>query len=160
MGSVWQHGDSVVVLFANARIQNPAGTPGGSINFTFNFDGSNYGLSNYLSIQKLTPYDDGEAKIVTNSFTQPVSLNNLEQVAYLISMAETTGWNGSVSTEWNNPSNWNGGVVSDSTTNVVIPAATPYQPTVNSNVTIRSLTLENNAEISVANGVELEVMNH
>jgi len=60
-------------------------TQGGAINFSFDFDGSDYGLSNYLSIQKLTPTGDDKAKIVANSFTQPVLLNNLEQVAYLIS---------------------------------------------------------------------------
>ena len=72
--SVWQKSDSVVVILANARIQSPAGVAGGQINFSFDFDGTQYGLSGDLNIQRLTPTNDGAISSISSSFTR--SLNS------------------------------------------------------------------------------------
>ncbi len=84
--SVWQNDTVVMVVFANARIQSPAGTQGGNINFTFSFDAADYGLQAPLTIQRITPTLDDTIKLLNNStFQKSVSLPNLDLVAYKIS---------------------------------------------------------------------------
>jgi len=83
--TVWQNDTVVMVVFANARIQSPAGSQGGNINFTFNFDAANYGLQAPLTIQRITPTLDDTIKIINNStFQKSANLPNLDLVAYKI----------------------------------------------------------------------------
>ncbi len=50
---------------------------------------------------------------------------------YTINLTGTPGlWAGTVSTDWNNPLNWNDGNLPTSTINVTIPTGTPYQPVI------------------------------
>lgn len=66
--------------------------------------------------------------------------------------ARTSGWIGTISTDWNNPGNWGGSLLPNNVSDVIIPVSAPFQPTVNINTTIRSITLENNAEINIQMG--------
>jgi len=84
--SVWQNANEVVVLFVNGRIQSPAGTVGGNINFEFDFNPNDYGLTGDITIQEITPSSDGAILAVDNdTFPKDVNLQNLELVAYKIS---------------------------------------------------------------------------
>ncbi len=47
-------------------------------------------------------------------------------------IAGTNTWEGLVSTRWSNAANWSGLSVPDTTTTVIIPSGTPYQPTIGS----------------------------
>jgi len=67
------------------------------------------------------------------------------------------GWIGVVSSDWGDPANWAGNKLPDALTDVMIPAETPFQPFVSSNVTIKSLTLMNGAKVEVAAGVIFSV---
>lgn len=67
-----------------------------------------------------------------------------------INQANTTNnftWVGAVpgGSNWNVPSNWNGGVVPGTNDDVIIPnaAITPYDPNLPADITIRSLVIEN-----------------
>jgi hypothetical protein len=52
---------------------------------------------------------------------------------YTIKVTGSPGlWTGTVSTDWNNPLNWDDGVVPTSTVNVTIPSGTPYSPVIQS----------------------------
>ncbi|HHG85940.1 MAG TPA: T9SS type A sorting domain-containing protein [Bacteroidetes bacterium] len=82
--STWQQKDSVVVVFANSRIQSPAGTAGGVIPFSFQFVGTDYGLGGNLTVQIITPTTDSTVLTVGNTFSRNVDLPNLGLVAYLI----------------------------------------------------------------------------
>jgi hypothetical protein len=82
--SVWQNNNEVVVLFANTRIQSPAGVSGGAIPFYFNFDGSDYGFIGDVTVQKITPTTDESINTESNSFSKNVILHNLEIVAFKI----------------------------------------------------------------------------
>jgi len=82
--SVWQNDNEVVVVFANTRIQSPAGVTGGAIPFSFNLNGSDYGFTGDVTIQKITPTTDESINTENNYFTKNVILHNLELVAYKI----------------------------------------------------------------------------
>ena len=83
--TVWQSDTSVIVLFANGRIQSQPGVPGGNINFTFDFNPADYGLKGALTIQRITPtLDDTIISIINAPFQKSVSLANLDLVAYKI----------------------------------------------------------------------------
>ena len=82
--SVWQNNNEVVVVFANTRIQSPAGVTGGAIPFQFDFNGTDYEFVGDVTIQKLTPTTDENIETENNTFTKNVILNNLELVAYKI----------------------------------------------------------------------------
>ena len=72
------------MVFANTRIQSPAGVTGGGIPFKFDFDGSDYGFTGDLTVQKITPITDGTIDTESITFTKNVILHNLEVVAFKI----------------------------------------------------------------------------
>ena len=67
--------------------------------------------------------------------------------------AATCTWNGSVSIDWTNPSNWAGCGVPGVSDNVVIPAATTYSPTIPTNVessyNVASITIDSGATLTI-----------
>ena len=71
----------------------------------------------------------------------------------LSEMSEAQTWNGSVSTNWNTPGNWTGGLPT-AASNVTIPAALLVYPVLNSNVTINGITMNSGSRLDV-NGFTL-----
>ncbi len=67
-------------------------------------------------------------------------------------------WIGVVSIDWDNPSNWGGGLLPDHTSHVYIPQGTPFQPSVNLDATIRKLTVATGASVNVLDNFLLEVL--
>jgi len=67
----------------------------------------------------------------------------------------TAYWNGSVSTTWENPANWNCGVLPDSNTDVVINNGVKFFPVINNSTTCRSLRLNKNTLAAIMIGVQL-----
>ncbi len=70
----------------------------------------------------------------------------------------TTYWNGSTSTDWENPANWNCGILPDANTDVVINSSVKYFPVVNASTACRSLRLNKDAILALMNGVQLVLM--
>jgi len=66
-------------------------------------------------------------------------------------------WLGTVSSSWSNPANWNTGVVPGALTEVVIPAGTPFAPSVNGTFSLSRLNLVAGAQLTVAAGASLTV---
>lgn len=98
--STWQNNNEVVVVFANGRVQSPIGTTGGNINFDFNFNPSDYGLEGALTIQEITPENNGTIETVTAStFPKNVSLENLDLIAYKITAENVANINSPTSNE-------------------------------------------------------------
>jgi len=64
-------------------------------------------------------------------------------------------WNGSVNANWEDPSNWSCNVVPDANTDVIITNGTVV---INSDVTIRSLTLDPGVNFTVGPGYKLTVL--
>jgi hypothetical protein len=65
----------------------------------------------------------------------------------------TFTWNGSVSTAWENPDNWNCGIMPHIGSSVIIPNGVPYYPKVNANFEIKTLFVNTNASIMIMTGV-------
>lgn len=70
--------------------------------------------------------------------------------ASLLTVEQTGDWKGTTSSAWATASNWGCGVLPTSTTNVLIPATAPNMPVLSANATIGSLTIENNATITLS----------
>jgi hypothetical protein len=66
-----------MIVFVNAHKSKP-------FEFSFNFNGSKYGLNGALSLQKLTPTEDGDNETMGNSFNKNVTLEPLDTVAFII----------------------------------------------------------------------------
>jgi hypothetical protein len=121
-----------------------------------------------LNLYKRQSDEDGNVWIfqdtgdVIDNNTQSVTFstnNNITQFSqFVVSNKAAIGWIGVVSTEWNNPLNWGGGIIPDASTDVIIPPDTPFQPIVNVNASIKSLTLLKNAQIGVNNGILFQVI--
>ncbi len=57
-------------------------------------------------------------------------------------------WNGNVSTVWNDPANWTGGVPT-AVKNAIIPAAPANQPVINIDAQVKQLTIDANASLNI-----------
>ena len=67
-------------------------------------------------------------------------------------------WQGNVSNVWENTANWSCGVLPDVFTDVVLNAGKPNYPLVNSNTSVRSLTANPGATITVKTGFTLTII--
>ncbi len=77
--------------------------------------------------------------------------------------AQTTTWNGSVSSDWDNPANWSNGVPTASgTARFNYFSASNHDPVISSNTTVGTLDINNfgrQFKVTVAPGVEVELNN-
>jgi M6 family metalloprotease-like protein/uncharacterized repeat protein (TIGR02543 family) len=66
-------------------------------------------------------------------------------------------WNGSVSSDWNNASNWTTGRVPNQNDSVIIPSGVPNWPNVNAAASVYNLSILNGAHVDATADVSLEV---
>lgn len=93
--------------------------------------------------------------------TDTVHMTRIFMIAFLAFMSSAVfgqTWNGSTSSDWNNASNWNGGVPSSNSA-VTIPGNTSFNPIISTAVTVKSITVGdwNNATILTVNGGDFTV---
>jgi hypothetical protein len=125
---------------------------GGNLTYQW-FNGANpiTGATNstYV-INNATPANSGAYKVVvTGTCGTPAAVTS---TTVNIVVAPSNSWIGVVNTDWNNAANWCGNVPT-STTDVVIPASTPFAPVVSSTADVRNLTIDPSATLTVtANG--------
>jgi hypothetical protein len=103
--------------------------------------------------------DDGFATILLNknTITDPIAFTGgigrgetqLRLAATSCNGNNIRMWNGSVSTAWENPNNWDCGILPTITSEVIIPNNVPHNPIVNFNFEIKKLTLNPNASIII-----------
>ena len=67
-------------------------------------------------------------------------------------------WLGSVSSDWFNPANWSCGLLPGPASNVIIRNNKPFYPIVNATVSVYSLNVSQGANITVANGVHVNIL--
>lgn len=72
-----------------------------------------------------------------------------------ITLKFTAYWNGGTSTAWENPANWNCGVLPDANTDVVINNGVKFYPVINNSTSCRSIQLNKNTIALIMNGVQL-----
>jgi hypothetical protein len=68
-----------------------------------------------------------------------------------------TRWTGDVSTDWEDPSNWLGGVLPNMYSNVIINSGLTNYPVIHSNITINALDIRAGASVTVTTGNNLKV---
>jgi len=64
-------------------------------------------------------------------------------------------WNGTTSTAWENIANWSCGMLPDENTDVVVTNAMPFNLILNSNTTVKSVTVKSPASLTVSSGFNL-----
>lgn len=105
-----------------------------------------------------TEVDNGDVyDSVNGTLTFSTNLNITNFGQYSLTNTKAKGWIGIVSTEWDNPNNWGGGVVPGLGDDVIIPPNTPYQPIVNIDTEINSLIMLNGSDIKVEVGKVLTI---
>jgi hypothetical protein len=94
----------------------------------------------------------------TNSlgFSFGLSLTGFGQFAFDNDMGFY--WTGMVDNDWDNASNWARGMIPNPNSEVYIPKATPHYPIVNVNAQIRTLYIENGANMWIPLGRIFEVI--
>lgn len=146
--------------------------PSGAIAITSNLHGSSY--------QWQVNTGSGFANITDNSFytgsnTMNLTLTNSPTSWYgyqyrclvngtafsnTTDLKFTAYWNGNSSTAWENPANWNCGVLPDANTDVVINNGVKFFPVVNSSTACRSLRLAKGSLATLISGINLALMGH
>lgn len=66
----------------------------------------------------------------------------------------STTWTGAVDTDWLNAANWSNGVPG-ATTDVIIPTGMPKYPVITVNTTIKSISIQNTATVTLADNIKL-----
>ncbi len=99
--SVWRHGDSIIIAFVNGKIPPTANVIDDSLSFSFDFDGSKYGMSGALAVTEWTDTSQGVTHYLPNSFHQKVQIRSISPKAFLIRPAALLGNTYYVSTSGN-----------------------------------------------------------
>jgi hypothetical protein len=75
-----------------------------------------------------------------------------------IAQPVVTSWTGNVNTAWENAGNWSSNSVPSATTIVQIPAGRPRYPVVNASTMVKSITTAPGTTVTIAAGIELNVL--
>ncbi len=89
--SVWQNGDSVVVLLVNASLPDVPNVIDDSLSVSFSFNGADYGLTGALAVTELTDTSESRTVYLPNTFNQIVNIRSISPKAYLIRPASDLG---------------------------------------------------------------------
>lgn len=73
--------------------------------------------------------------------------------------ANQSEWSGSLDNSWNEPLNWKCGLIPAANFNVIIPSGRPNYPLINSPLTLKTLTVQTGASISISPGIALTITN-
>lgn len=107
-----------------------------------NFDGTS---SSMLTLKNIPPSWYGRRyRCVTNNGN-----------SIIFTLTFSNSWTGSVNTNWSNSGNWSCGNIPDANTDVVISSGTVV---IDSDVTVRSLTVKTGANVAVNPGINLTVI--
>ncbi|MGB3008176.1 MAG: hypothetical protein WBC06_16805 [Chitinophagaceae bacterium] len=91
--------------------------------------------------------------------------NDIPNVAYTDGYAWVQGicssasltWIGSVSSAWENPLNWSCGIIPIASSEVVISTGSPFFPVISSNISIKKVTVNTGASLTVSPGFNLTI---
>jgi hypothetical protein len=120
---------------------------GGTAPYLFSIDGG----ANYFSSGSFTNLSGIDYNIRIKDF-QNCKKDTLVSLAPIVSH-----WNGSISTDWNNPGNWSLNTVPDGTTHVVIDASTTFNCILTTTATAASIRVKTGAYFETSNGGDLQL---
>jgi hypothetical protein len=116
------------------------GISGSTIYYMNPLPGYGYEIADYSWV-----VDDG---VHAWTHTQTISCDGVNNI-----------WKGTVSTAWETASNWSCGTVPAGTSHVIINPGAPYNPTINSNVTIGTIYINSASLLTVKTGYTLKLLN-
>ncbi|MES2850950.1 MAG: right-handed parallel beta-helix repeat-containing protein [Bacteroidota bacterium] len=139
---------------------------GGSVQLNSEIQGNNYQWQADTGAGFLNISDDSH---YAGANTAILQLNNIPSQWYgykyrcmadshysnVVSIKFQNKWTGSVSSAWEDPQNWSCGILPDENTDVLINTGVV---SLSSNVTVRSVSLSNNASLLVSPGYNLSVI--
>ncbi len=82
---------------------------------------------------------------------------NTNQTDYYVLGTPGNTWTGLTSTDWATASNWSNSVLPDALSSVTIPSGTPNAPTINSTVSVKKITVNSSATLTVTTGGTLSI---
>jgi hypothetical protein len=135
---------SITAKLRGTSYQWQLSTGGSFINIT---DNSNYSGSTNMNLtitNSPTAWYGYQYRCIVNGNISDTT--TLKFIAY---------WNGSTSTAWENPANWNCAVLPDTNTDVIVNEGVKFYPVVNNSTACRSLRLNKNTIAAIMNGVQL-----
>lgn len=154
--------DSIQIASGETKI-----CPGGSTVFDSKMIGFNYQWqvntgNGYVNINNGGVYS-GVNSAVLNISNAPTSMYgnlyrcivNGTRYSNIFLLKFEVNWQGSVSSQWENPANWGCGTLPDENTDVLITGGKSSYPVLNSNATIRTLRINNGATATVNAGFTL-----
>ena len=144
--------------------------PGGSVQLSSGITGTTYQWqvnsgNGFTNISNSEVYNgSNNAVLIINNMPHTISDYTFRCVvdgvsysaAYKVNAANE--WTGAADTQWDNAANWSCGDVPGSNSNVFIRAGKPRYPQVLQSVSIRSLQLAPEAQISVAPGAAVNIL--
>ena len=143
--------------------------PGGSIKYTSSVSGANYQWqvnngSAYTNLSNSTVYSGvntaslqitgAPASLYAYKFRCLVNGNTYSAESQLKFVVT---WTGSASTDWENITNWNCGVLPDANTDVLLKSGIANYPVINNNVSCRSIRASAGASVLVRAGIKLTI---
>ncbi len=145
-----------------------------NLSLSFTADGTPYvayqdaANGNRLTIKRFTAgtWTTVNAEGISAGVANNISLvigNDIPYVAYTdgyawaksVCSAAGINWVGSISDAWENPLNWSCGILPDANSEVIISSGSPFLPVINSNVSVKKITVNNGASLTVNTGFTL-----
>lgn len=128
---------------------------GNSVTLTASWPGSyNWSTAETTRSVTVTPTEEMTVYTVTDNYSCVTD----QYVVYAnVCTGTTNTWVGQVSAAWENPANWSCNTVPGPMTDVIVNHGSPYKPVVNSDVTVKSITVKNGVNIVVNTGFKLEL---
>jgi subtilisin-like proprotein convertase family protein len=127
---------------------------GSNLTYQWRKGGVNLGAPTTLATLTLTNVQASDAGsydvIVSGTCPSPVTSNAATLVV------GDDSWTGTSNTDWNNALNWCNGVPT-TTTNVLIPSGTPFQPTITANANAANLVINTGATVTITNSGRLSL---
>ena len=116
--------------------------------------GVSYSWSGPQAITNNVSFNQTSSGLFTTTITNSGACTATKSI-YVGQTAQT--WNGLVSNDWFNPSNWSGSVVPDRYTQVTIPSGTPRSVSLTANASAYDLTINASATFTIRTNNQLAI---
>ncbi|MEI7724291.1 MAG: hypothetical protein WCK09_04255, partial [Bacteroidota bacterium] len=144
--------------------------PGSTITLSSNISGATYQWqvntgSGFTNLSNSAPYSGTGTSALTIT-SAPSSIYGYQYqcvvnggtFSQIYTVRINVNWEGTVSTAWENPSNWSCGALPDLNTGVIVNGGKPNNPQLNSNADIRTIVINAGAKLTIKPGFTLQVL--
>jgi hypothetical protein len=138
---------------AGANVTFTAAANGTALTYQWRKGGVNIAgaTSATYTITNSSPADNGNYDVVITG-----TCGSQTSTVAVLSVSPSNSWLGAISTEWNNPANWCGGLPGI-TSDVVIPSGTPFSPIISTVANVRNLTINSGATLTTTGGASFNI---